>query len=107
MLLGEISFVNVPGQTRFQCWAALRLPRRAGGAGAVARPRGGAVGRTLPNVNVGYFSTSPEVRLSGEMAELYAKLFNAMAAEGVACRGQGDTLQFLLETLGENLRRGF
>jgi hypothetical protein len=63
--------------------------------------------QTCRGESAGYCSTSPEVRLSGEMAELNAKLFNAMLAEGVSCRGQGDTLQFLLETLGENRRRGF
>jgi hypothetical protein len=62
---------------------------------------------TCRGASAGYCSTSPEVRLSGEMAELNAKLFNAMLAEGVPCRGQGDTLQFLLETLAENLKRAF
>jgi hypothetical protein len=31
------------------------------------------------------------------MAELNAKVFNAMTAGGVQVRGHGDTLQFLLE----------
>jgi hypothetical protein len=41
------------------------------------------------------------------LAELNAKRFNTMAAEGAAARGQGDTLQFLLEQLAESIRRAF
>ena len=43
--------------------------------------------------------------LPRELADLNAKLFNGMAAEGVTCSRQGDTLKFLLEQLGESLRR--
>jgi hypothetical protein len=41
------------------------------------------------------------------LATRLAMLFDAMAAEGVPCSRQGDTLRFLLEELGESLRRGF
>ena len=36
-----------------------------------------------------------------------ANLFEAMQAEGVPCSRQGDTLRFLLEQLGESMRRAF
>jgi len=54
-----------------------------------------------------YCSPSPETRLHGEAVELNARLCEAMAAEGVPVRGQGDTLQFLLEELGASLRQSF
>src|SRR5688500_17605240 len=53
----------------------------------------------------GYASTSAEVSLSGELAEMNAKLFDAMVAEGVPCSRQGDTLGFLLGELRGSLRR--
>ena len=63
--------------------------------------------KTLAEPHKGYASTSPEVSLGGETAELNAKLFDAMVAEGVACSRQGDTLRFLLEQLAESMRRAF
>ena len=68
-------------------------------------------GRSSPNPidqpHVGYASTSPEVSLPGDLAEVNGMLFEAMLAEGVTCSRQGDTLRFLLEQLRESMRRAF
>jgi hypothetical protein len=45
--------------------------------------------------------------LPGELEEFNAKLFDAMAAEGVPCSRQGDTLRFLLEELRGSISRSF
>jgi hypothetical protein len=57
-----------------------------------------------------YASPSPDPRLHGEAIELNARLFKSMVACGAASGTsgrQGDTLQFLLEQLGESFRRAF